>query len=153
DEFSLEVLPDGNACLERMARGGVDVLLLDMNLPGVDGLTILGKLAARRDPTPVIMVSAQAQTELAVKALRAGAVDCIEKISPQLGGIVDLVKSVYERREKTRRLDAVLPPLPDSSHEVFLVEASEDDRRRIVEFLQANAPHVAVRAFGTPGGL
>ena len=95
----LEVAPTGRACLDRMARGGIDVLLLDLELPDTNGLRILGELALRGDVTPVIMVSGQGQTDLAVKALRAGAVDCVDKGSPQFLQIVELVTRVHERRQ------------------------------------------------------
>src|SRR5690606_17874399 len=78
-EFSLAHVASGHACLNAMQRGAYDVLLLDLMMPDIDGLNVLGELTARRDLTPVVMVSAQGQHELAVRALRAGAVDCIDK--------------------------------------------------------------------------
>src|ERR1035437_682273 len=73
-ECTLEIAQTGSACLERMRQGGIDVVLLDLMLPDIDGLHVLGELAIRGDSTPVVMVSGHGQTELAVKALRAGAV-------------------------------------------------------------------------------
>jgi len=75
----LQVVDSGRRCLEAMAGGGFDVLLLDLNMPDLDGLQVLGELTARRDPTPVVMVSGQGQHELAVRALRAGALDYVSK--------------------------------------------------------------------------
>src|SRR3972149_5384609 len=66
----------GRGCLAAMQEGRYDVLLLDLMMPDLNGLQVLGELTARRDPTPVIMVSGQGQHDLAVRALRAGAVDC-----------------------------------------------------------------------------
>src|SRR5512133_2771898 len=74
--YTLDVVNSGRGCLQAMERGGYDVLMLDLMMPDLDGLQVLGELTARRDPTPVIMVSGQGQHELAVRALRAGAVDC-----------------------------------------------------------------------------
>src|ERR1022692_3547076 len=81
-ECSLEIVPNGRTCLDRMKQGGVDVLMLDFELPDIDGLHVLSELASRGDTTPVIMVSGKGQTKLAVKALRAGAEDCIDKTTP-----------------------------------------------------------------------
>ena len=81
-ELTLDLVDTGRRCLEAMQRQRYDVLLLDLMMPDLDGLQVLGELTARRDPTPVVMVSGQGQAELAVRALRAGAVDCIDKNSP-----------------------------------------------------------------------
>src|SRR4051812_22419554 len=56
-EIDLEIVPNGRTCLEHMAKGGYDVLLLDLVLPDINGLQILGELAKRADPTPVVMAS------------------------------------------------------------------------------------------------
>ena len=79
-----------------MERGGIDVLLLDLELPDTNGLRILSELAAPgTTATPGDrMVSGRGQTDLAVKALRAGAVDCVDKGSPQFLQIVDIVTRV-----------------------------------------------------------
>src|SRR5258708_23906284 len=104
EDCSLEVVPTGTECLERMKRGEIDVLMLDLVLPDIDGLKILGELAVRRDPTPVIMVSGHGQTELAVRALRAGAVDCIDKSGEQFLRLPDIVRRVHRRYSQEREL-------------------------------------------------
>ena len=48
-ECSLETVPNGQSCLDRMQRGGIDVLMLDFELPDIDGLHILSELASRRE--------------------------------------------------------------------------------------------------------
>ena len=78
----LTVVPGGRACLSELLVGNYDLVLLDLAMPDLDGLSVLAELSARSDPTPVIMVSGQGQAELAVRALRAGAADCIDKNSP-----------------------------------------------------------------------
>ena len=49
-EYTLEIVPNGRVCLERMAAGGYDVLLLDLVMPELDGLQVLGELAMRGGP-------------------------------------------------------------------------------------------------------
>lgn len=99
-DCALEIVPNGRACLDRMARGGIDVLLLDFELPDLDGLHILSELASRGDPTPVIMVSGKGQTKLAVQALRAGAVDCIDKTTPRFLELPLIVQQVHGRQQE-----------------------------------------------------
>ena len=141
---TLEVVPTGRACLDRMARGGIDVLLLDLELPDTNGLRILGELALRGDPTPVIMVSGRGQTELAVKALRAGAVDCVDKGSPQFRQIVDIVSRAHKAASATR----VRPSERTEKYRICLVEAGSDARAAIEAFFASSAPqfHLATCA-------
>lgn len=137
-DCALQIVPNGRVCLERMKAGGVDVLLLDLVMPEVDGLQVLGELAMRRDPTPVIMVSGHGQNELAVRALRAGAVDCVDKSTPQFHQVVELVKRVHAKHQAL----PVPPPAagtPEPSR-LLLIESSEVVRRSIETFFERNAP-------------
>ena len=110
-DIDLSIVPNGHECLTQMAKGGYDVLLLDLVLPDINGLQILGELAKRADPTPVVMASGLGQTDLAVRALRAGAVDCVDKTSPQFHQIVDIVKRVHARHLEKKFTQASAPPL------------------------------------------
>jgi two-component system nitrogen regulation response regulator NtrX len=56
-----------------------DMILSDVVMPGKDGLTLLGELKSAGIQTPVVMVSGQANIEMAVRATRLGAVDFLEK--------------------------------------------------------------------------
>jgi len=56
-----------------------DMILSDVVMPGKDGLTLLSELKAAGVQTPVVMVSGQANIEMAVRATRLGAIDFLEK--------------------------------------------------------------------------
>ena len=143
-DIELEIVPDGRTCLARMEQGGFAVLLLDLVLPDINGLQILGELARRGDPTPVVMASGLGQTDLAVRALRAGAVDCVDKTSPQFHQIVDIVKRVHARAQAKKSPAAEVAPVPPlrAGHRVLLVEQSAATRRAIGEFFTAHAPQI-----------
>lgn len=148
---TLEIVANGRACLDRMAQGGVDVLILDMVLPDIDGLHILGELAIRGDPTPVVMASGHGQTELAVKALRAGAVDCVDKTSPQFLQLVEIIKRVHERHQASLREPVALAV--KQRHSVLLVEGSVALRQTITEFFKRNAQQLDLQTAITPTEL
>lgn len=146
--WELETVENGQLCLDRMAQGGIDLLLLDLVLPDTDGLKILGELARRRDATPVIMVSGHGQTELAVRALRAGAVDCIDKTSPQFLEIADVVKRVLSRPQEPSH------PAPTSiAYRVLFVDVSSTTQHTIIEFFHTNAPHLDLAIAGSARDL
>ncbi len=149
-ECTLEVVPTGRECLARMQEGGFDVLILDLMLPDIDGLHILGELAGRGDPTPVIMVSGHGQTELAVRALRAGAVDCIDKSTGQFLQLPEIIKRVHARHTVEQSSRPPIPvPVRTEQYRVMVIEDSAASRTSLVDFFQSNAPQLAVTAAPT----
>lgn len=140
-EYSLDHVNSGGQCLEAMQRGGYDLLLVDLMMPDIDGLQVLGDLIARRDPTPVVMVSAQGQNELAVRALRAGAVDCIDKNSSDFRRIPEIARRVIDRHR--RRRATALPP---RDTRVLLVEPIPFTRENIEQFFRQNASRLRLES-------
>ena len=77
--YTVEVAESGEACLDMVARRTPDLILLDIWLPGMDGLATLERLRERRVDSQVIMISGHASVEAAVRATKLGAFDFIEK--------------------------------------------------------------------------
>jgi two-component system nitrogen regulation response regulator NtrX len=77
--YDVESVASGEACLDRLARGPVDVVILDIWLPGMDGLATLARLRERRVDAEVIMISGHGNIESAVRAIKMGAFDFVEK--------------------------------------------------------------------------
>jgi DNA-binding NarL/FixJ family response regulator len=74
----------GDAALEQLAAARVDVLLLDISMPGKNFLDLLREVRARHPRTRVLVLSGHAEDEYAVRALRAGASGYVAKErSPQ----------------------------------------------------------------------
>jgi DNA-binding response OmpR family regulator len=136
-ECCLEVVNSGRKCLERMSKERFDVVMVDLMMPEFDGLEVLGQLSARRDATPVIMVSGHGQNDLAVQALRAGAVDCIDKNSAEFRQIAEIVRRVHSRF-KMRVTAPDSNPVPTETR-VTLVESSERDAGSILGFFNRSA--------------
>jgi signal transduction histidine kinase len=141
-DCALEIVPNGRSCLDRMQHGGIDVLLLDFEMPDIDGLHILSDLASRGDTTPVIMVSGKGQTKLAVKALRAGAVDCIDKASDQFLELPAIVRHVHARRQESFAIQTAAPS--QEKYHLLLIESSENLRKILTAFFAKAAPRFAL---------
>jgi two-component system nitrogen regulation response regulator NtrX len=77
--FSVETADSGEACLAAFERRVFSCVLLDVWLPGLDGIDTLEKLKAAYPETAVIMISGHGNIETAVRATRLGALDFIEK--------------------------------------------------------------------------
>lgn len=85
---------DGEEALREALRLEPDVVVLDLQMPRMDGFTFLRLLMARR-PTPVVVVSAQAGRADAFKALELGALDFVAK--PEGGALAGLGDALLEK--------------------------------------------------------
>ena len=101
---SLEVPTDtaenGEEALEKVEETDYGLILLDLRLPGMHGMEVLEKVSEIRPDIKVIIITAYGSVESAVKAMKQGAVDYIQKpFSPD--EIRDLVSKVLGREELT----------------------------------------------------
>jgi two-component system nitrogen regulation response regulator NtrX len=96
--YAVDAVATGEACLERMTRGSVDLIVLDIWLPGMDGLVTLARLRERRVDAVVIMISGHGNIESAVKAIKLGAYDFVEK-PLSLEKTVLVVRNALRQRE------------------------------------------------------
>jgi two-component system nitrogen regulation response regulator NtrX len=77
--YQVDAVDSGEACLERVGRRSYDVILLDIWLPGLDGIATLARLRERRVEAQVVMISGHGNIESAVRAIKLGAFDFVEK--------------------------------------------------------------------------
>jgi two-component system, NtrC family, nitrogen regulation response regulator NtrX len=109
--FSVTEAPNGNAALLLMDEADPDVVLLDLMMPpGPDGLETLTRMRDRGRSAPVIMMSGKAQLTDAVRAVKLGAFQFLEKpLSPE--GVLVTVRAALElnrTRAENRALHAEL---------------------------------------------
>jgi two-component system, NtrC family, nitrogen regulation response regulator NtrX len=77
--YEVEAVESGEACLERATRRAFDVIVLDIWLPGLDGLATLARLRERQVDAQVVVISGHGNIESAVRAIKMGAFDFVEK--------------------------------------------------------------------------
>jgi DNA-binding NtrC family response regulator len=77
--YAIETAPDGEAGLDRIERYSYDLVLLDLALPGKNGIEILGLIRQRHAMLPVIMITAYGTVDNVVDAIRAGAQNFVQK--------------------------------------------------------------------------
>jgi len=77
--YIVEAVDSGEAAVETLREGVYDVVLLDIWLPGIDGLEVLDRLRRRGHAAEVVMVSGHGSIDAAVKATKLGAFDFLEK--------------------------------------------------------------------------
>lgn len=97
--YAVELVDTGQASLDRLAQGGVDLVLLDQHLPDFLGTDVLKELQARGAHPPVVIVTARGDVELAVEALKAGAMDYLVK-DVELAFLAQLPRTVIGALER-----------------------------------------------------
>jgi two-component system response regulator HydG len=112
--YTVVLAPDGQAALDRLRQGGVDLLLSDLRMPGLTGLELLREVKSAVPDVDVILLTAFGTVEEAVTAMKDGAVDFLTKPF-QRAQLIRVIRKALERRELIaqnlalqRRLDDLL---------------------------------------------
>ncbi|MGE0591466.1 MAG: sigma-54-dependent transcriptional regulator [Vicinamibacterales bacterium] len=77
--YDVEAVDSGEACLERLTTRPYDLVVLDIWLPGLDGLATLERMRQRQLDVQVVVISGHGNIESAVRAIKMGAFDFVEK--------------------------------------------------------------------------
>src|SRR5437870_3183486 len=110
--YKASVAEGGEACIESLRKRRFDVVLLDVWLPGMDGLETLEKVREIENAPEVIMISGHGTIETAVRATKLGAYDFLEK-PLSIDKTLILVKNAVEAkrlRQENRDLKKQLTP-------------------------------------------
>lgn len=99
--FTVEALASGEECLKALAAKSYSCILLDIWLPGIDGLETLKRLKEEGNDAPVIMISGHGNIETAVRATKFGAFDFIEK-PLSLERVIVTVRNALRQRDLER---------------------------------------------------
>jgi DNA-binding NarL/FixJ family response regulator len=104
---------NGDACLEAVRRYQPDVLVLDIRMPGKDGLAVLRELRREKQPVQVVLLAAALEEDEVLEALRLGVRGMVLKeLAPQM--VVQCVRKVHageqwlEKQAVGRALDTLL---------------------------------------------
>jgi DNA-binding NtrC family response regulator len=77
--YEVTVCADGEQALAALGRDGADVVVTDLVMPKMDGLSLLRRVVARHPDVPVIVITAHGRIDSAVEAMKAGAFDFLAK--------------------------------------------------------------------------
>ena len=110
--WEVESVSGGDEAVRELARRSVDVALLDVNMPDVDGIQVLETVRRRRIQTDIVVLTGYGTIDLAVAAMKLGARDFVVKPADLLD-LVDKVSAIMDQRHPARntlarRLDRYL---------------------------------------------
>jgi two-component system response regulator AtoC len=128
---------DGASALAAFARNPPDLALLDIRMPGEDGLTVLRLLRADHPELPVIMMSGHGTMDSAIEALRSGAADFLRKPVkyPELLAALERTRRLMEVEGDRNRLRAALGRSQGPADSGFLGKGAAC--REVLSFLEA----------------
>jgi DNA-binding NtrC family response regulator len=112
DTTTVETAVNGEEALQRLEGSSYDLMLLDLKMPGMDGLEALRRARQLRPQLPVIVLTAHGTVESAVEAMRIGAANFIQKpFSPRE------IRSVVEQALASRPGAGAAPSEPPKQEE------------------------------------
>jgi len=127
---------DGEAALQRVNGGGIDLILTDVRMPGISGEELLVKVREERPHLPVLLITAHDTVEQAVAAMQAGAFSYIAK-PINLDGLLAQVQRALEHRRLAEELEALrsavgeAPDLPEVVAESSAMRAVLSEAARV----------------------
>lgn len=100
--YAVEDFADCEAFLEAYRPGRDACLLIDAYLPGMTGLELLQRLHAAGDPLPAVMITGSGDVPMAVEAMKAGALDFLEKPISRDDLLASIARSCEQSRDATK---------------------------------------------------
>jgi two-component system response regulator HydG len=141
---------DGNAALERLQAGGVDLVLTDLKMPGLSGIELLRAVKAIAADVDVILLTAFGTVEEAVRAMKEGAYDFLTKPF-QRAQLLRLIRLALERRELIQQNRALQQRLDDLLAQGAVIGSSPAFRRMMTLLEQVAGSSATVLIQGESG--
>lgn len=134
-----EVYDSADAFLEAFDPGGPGCLVFDVRMPGTSGLDLYEQLVARGEGMPVIFITAFADVPMAIRALKSGAIEFVEKPFNRQDLLDRVQRAIKDDAERLRAL---------ADREALLerLERLTDKEREVLERIKQGLPNKAISA-------
>lgn len=95
--ITCEGIDNGEAAIERIKKGDIDVVLLDVKMPGLDGVETLREIKRLKPLIEVVMLTGHASVESGIEGMKLGAFDYLMK-PMELEPLLEKLHDAYERK-------------------------------------------------------
>lgn len=147
EDYEFVGASSGPDAINTVQRDRPDLVLLDIKMPGMDGMEVLRKLRAIDETLPIVMISGHGTTSTAVEAIRSGAIDFLDKPLSSERVIVTLQNALKqsELREQNRELRLAM----EARYEIV---GESPALRKVLEAVKRAAPtNATVMLLGESG--
>jgi len=141
--FKTLMAADGKTAMETFGRDEIDIVILDVKLPDIDGLEVLESIKAKKPDCEVIVITGLGTQEIAIQSLRRGAIDYIEKpieIDELTAALGRAQEKLSEREELTYK------------YRLLVIDDEEEIVKRLKKVLEKEGYEV-VGAYNGKDGL
>ncbi len=136
---AVDLAPDGLAALEQLSAGDFDILISDLNMPRMDGLTLLRQVRALYPHILSILITGFGSLESAIQALRLGAYDYIQKpfmveqVGVTIRNAVDRVKAYKETADLLREKAKMLVEIENLHRKICSLEGKRYSESKVYD--------------------
>jgi len=148
--YQVVLAPDGQAALERLQAGGIDLVLTDLRMPGLTGLELLRAARVVAPDAGVILLTAFGTVEEAVKAIKEGATDFLTKPF-QRAQLLRVIHQALEKRALIEQNRALQRRLDDLLQHGNIIGTSPAFRRLMTLVEQVASSSATVLIQGESG--
>jgi two-component system, NtrC family, response regulator HydG len=148
--YRVVLAPDGQAALERLQAGGIDLIVTDLKMPGLTGLDLLRAAKAIAPDIDVILLTAFGTVEEAVKAMKDGAYDFLTKPFRR-EQLLKLIVKALERRDLIEKNKVLQQRLDDLLRHGAIIGGSPAFRRMMMLVEQVASSSATVLIQGDSG--
>ncbi len=147
-EFSVEITTDPFDALQKAGSKKFDCILLDVKMPGMDGVELMDKIKEQDAAVPIIFISGQSNIPIAVEAIKKGAYDFVEK--PVDGSrLILTIRHAIEKNAWTREKNILLDALDENYRIIGESKVMQDIFQKIKMFAQSDTKVLITGETGT----
>ena len=118
EDYPTDSVATGEEALQFIEKDGYELVILDLKLPGVQGIEVMHQIHQRAPETKVIILTGYASPETAIEALRAGAEDYIQK-PYDVAEILDSVGRAFSKKALRKRKVLIIEQMGSTRYKVL----------------------------------
>lgn len=142
DHIAVDDVENGKRALELLEQNEYDILLLDLNMPGLTGIDVLKKMKSLDIPTEVIVLTANATISTAVEAMKLGAYDYLSKPFrlEELGPIIEKAYEKKKLRSENILLKTQIQRQTERKHLIAVSQVMQELQETVKKVAQSDFP-------------